>query len=76
MKEGVLHYFPNHPLSEVRHVLLCKRDGRTSGNVLGKLASEHAAVAAVHLLRDVFHDFHLKPFRIQLLALFVPVFIL
>ena len=43
----------DHPAAEVWHVLLGEGEPGVAGQVLGELAGEHAAVGAVHLLRDL-----------------------
>ena len=57
--------FVNHPPAEVRHVLLLESDGGPARYILCKLASEHAAIAAVHLLRNVLHAIQLPLARVQ-----------
>ena len=53
LDEGVLDNFEDHPLLEVRHVLLSKGYLGALTDILGELAGEHAAVRPIHLLRDV-----------------------
>lgn len=45
--------FIDHPPPEVGHVVLRECNGPPPGEVLRELASKHAAVGAIHLLRDV-----------------------
>ena len=40
----ILHNFPNHPLSKVRHVRLGESKPRSPGAVFRKLAGKHPAV--------------------------------
>ena len=52
----ILYYFPDHPLSKVRHVRLRKCEPRSSGAVFCKLAGKHPAVGSVHLLGNLLGD--------------------
>lgn len=42
--------FPDHPLPEVRHVLLCEVDWSVFGNAVSIFAGKHATVTSIHLL--------------------------
>ena len=55
----------DHAPAEVGHVLLREGDGRPARQVVGVLAGEHAAVGAVHLLRDLLHRLQRPIGRVQ-----------
>lgn len=53
LQQFMLQNLPNHPFSEVGHVVLCECDRLVFGDVICIFACEHSTVATIHLLWDL-----------------------
>lgn len=70
--------FPDHPLPEVGHVLLCEVDWSVFGNTVSIFAGKHATVASIHLLWNflAFLAEELPAIGVKLFSFLVNAFLL